>query len=1013
MRLYFTALLFFLAFQLVAQKDTNYFQQEVVYNIHVTLNDKQHQIDGNEKIIYKNNSPKTLNYIYFHLWPNAYKNYKSALSKQKLEEGNTNLYFAHDSILGFIDGLEFKVNGEVASWNITEANQDVAIVYLPMPLLSGESVEISTPFSVKLPKGIFSRMGHIGQSYQITQWYPKPAVYDENGWHNMPYLDQGEFYSEYGTYDVHITLPTNYRVGATGDLVNGDEELAWLDSIAEKTSQIEEFDLYDMDFPISSSQTKTLHYHQEKVHDFAWFADKRYHVLKGDVVLPHSKEKVTTWAMFTNNEADLWKKSIEYLNDATYYYSLWNGDYPYKHVTAVDGALSAGGGMEYPNVTVIGESGNDFSLETVIMHEVGHNWFYGILGSNEREHPWMDEGINSANELRYIEKKYPERKLVGDVTEDNASSVVKWFDLLHFKHKAQYELAYLINARRNLDQPIEFPAAEYTPLNYGGIVYSKTAIVFDYLRAYLGDEMYDKCMQRYFQEWKFKHPQPKDLKKIFEEETGENLDWFFDEMIKTTKKIDYKITRAKTDTLGNSLLKIKNNGKINSPFSISGMKDGKIVATQWYEPIDKKAFVSFSKGDYSHYRIDAELDIPEISRKNNTLKAKGLFKTIEPLRLQWLGSIENPDKTQLFFTPIVGWNNNDKFMVGLALYNSTLPSKKFEYLLAPMYSFHTEEINGYASAFYHIMPSFIFQDITIGGAAKSFTYLNIGNQELKYYKLTPKLEIEFKKKRARQFNRTFFSYEFVNIIEETTDFRKDELGNNVSFVNNENFYINNVTFGIQSKHPINPFLVTANVQQHQDFVKLNLTANYRFAYKKPQTGLDIRLFIGRFLYNKDEVANSRFNYNLTGGQASDYMYNELFLGRNDINGVFNQQLAILDGGFRNLVFAESDDTFLAANRWLNSVNVKSNLFSKHIALYADFGIVGALSRDFFGNEVEKVSDVAYNFGATLVVVPNFFEIYFPFKSSSDLNQLKYHDKIRFVLQLNLLNPQKIIRNFDL
>jgi len=1013
MKLYLILSAFVFTFQLFAQKDTNYFQQEVIYDIRVNLNDKQHQIDGSEKITYKNNSPKTLNYIYFHLWPNAYKNYKSALSKQKLEEGNTDLYFAHDSLLGFIDGLEFKINGEVTSWNITEANQDVAIVYLPMPLLSGESVEISTPFSVKLPKGIFSRMGHIGQSYQITQWYPKPAVYDENGWHNMPYLDQGEFYSEYGTFDVHLTLPKNYVVGATGDLINGESELNWLDSLANHTATIEEFDT-DMSFPMSSSELKTLHYHQEKVHDFAWFADKRYHVLKGEVELPHSKEKVTTWAMFTNNEADLWKKSITYLNDATYYYSLWNGDYPYKHVTAVDGALSAGGGMEYPNVTVIGESGNDFSLETVIMHEVGHNWFYGILGSNEREHPWMDEGINSANELRYIEKKYPERRLVGDVTEDSASRIVKWLDLLHFKHKAQYELAYLVNAKRNKDQPIELPAAEYTSLNYGGIVYSKSAIVFDYLRAYLGDEMYDKCMQRYFEEWKFKHPQPKDLRKIFEEETGKNLDWFFHDLIKTTKKMDYKISRAKKDSLGEPLLKVKNLGKINAPFSISGMKEDKIVTTQWYEPISKKDFVPFEKGDYDSYKIDAELDLPEISRKNNTLQTKGIFKKTEPLRLQWLGSIENPDKTQLFFTPIVGWNNNDKFMVGMALYNSTLPSKKFEYILAPLYSFYTNELNGYASAFYHIMPNTFIQNMAVGASAKSFTMLNYGEQELKYYKINPRIEIEFRKKRARQFTNTFFSYEFVNIYEENTDFSKrDENGKVLYAKNLDYFYINNVIGGIKSKHPINPYLLKGNVQQHKDFVKINVEARYSFAYKMPKTGLNFRFFVGRFLYNSDEQKNSRFNYNFSGMEASDYMYSELFLGRNSVGGRFNQQIALLDGGFKNPVIPESQGQFMQANKWLNTLNVESNLFSKHLSLYADVGMAATISRDFLGNEVDKVSDFAYNVGIALKIFPDFFEIYFPITSSGELNQLKYQDKIRFVLNLKLIQPFEIVRKFDM
>ena len=1006
MRFLLTILLFSYTSILFSQIEKDYFQQQVDYNIDVKLDDKNHEFTAFEKITYTNNSPKTLTYLYFHLWPNAYKKYNSALGKQQLEDHNTKLYYAPDSILGFIDGLEFKVGHEKLQWEYAPYHEDICIVHLLDPLKSGESVEITTPFHVKIPKGIFSRMGHIGESYQITQWYPKPAVYDKEGWHQMPYLDQGEFYSEFGTFDVFITIPKNYVVAATGDLVNGEKELDWLTAIAKKTATIDSFDTKDMSFPPSSDTTKTLHFHQEKVHDFAWFADKRFHVLKGEVELPHSKRKVTSWAMFTNNEAYLWKKSIDYINDATYYYSLWNGDYPYNHVTAVDGALSAGGGMEYPNITVIGESGDFFGLETVIMHEVGHNWFYGILGSNERDHGWMDEGINSMNENRYIETKYPNRKLLGGDVSDK-KNILQWFDIFQYTHKTQYELAYLVNARRNVDQPIEETSAAYTPLNYGGIVYSKTAIVFDYLMAYLGEELYDKCMQRYFNEWKFKHPQPEDLRKIFEEETRKNLSWFFDGLIKTTNKIDYKIAGFKEDTstTENILLKIRNRGKIHGPFSVSGVKDGKIITTQWYEPIGNKTFVSFKKGDFDNYRIDAELNIPEIKRKNNTLQTKGLFKTTEPLRLQWLGSIENPDKTQLFFTPIAGWNINDKGMLGMAFYNSLIPSKKFEYVLAPMYAFNSENMTGYASFFYHIMPHSVFQNIAIGANAASFSYLrfnteqnSLGREVLAYYKINPSITFDFKKKSPRQYSSLFLSIENINIVEEQTNWNSG-----IYDIGIGNYYVNKFTFGINNTHPINPFYVTAVLQQADNFVKLDLTANYHFAYKKAKTGFDVRIFIGRFLNNN--FLDNRFSYNLSGN--SDYLYEQIYLGRNTTTGILNQQFAVTDGGFKNLTTTPS------GNQWLNAVNLKSNLFTKYISVYADFGIVGFLEHDYKGNEIDGVSEATYDFGLALNIIPTIFEIYFPIYLSSDLNQLKYGEKIRFTFNINQLNPFKMIRKFDL
>lgn len=994
-----------------SQKGEQYFQQEVNYQINVELDDQRHKLKASETITYINNSPKTLNYIYFHLWPNAYKKYNSALGNQKLEEHSTLLYHAPDSIMGYIDGLEFKVNNEPLEWHYDKQHEDICQVFLLDPLKPGDTVIINTPFNVKIPKGIFSRLGHMGQSYQITQWYPKPAVFDNDGWHQMPYLDQGEFYSEYGTFDVSITLPKNYVVGATGDLANGDREIEWLNKIAEITAKKDSFDYQDMSFPKSSNQTKTLHYHQEKVHDFAWFADKRYHVLKGEVELPYSRRKVTTWAMFTNNEADLWMNSIEYLNDATYYYSKWNGDYPYNHVTAVDGALTAGGGMEYPNITVIGQSGNDFGLETVIMHEVGHNWFYGILGSNERDHPWMDEGLNSMNENRYIETKYPNRRLVGSDSVVERTPL-KLFDITQYKHKASYELAYLFNQRRNLDQPIEFDAAEYTSLNYGGIVYSKTAIVFDYLMAYLGEDVYDNCMQRYFNEWKFKHPQPENLQNIFEEETGKDLKWFFNDLIKTTKSLDYKIVRAKKDTANpkNILIKVRNRG-VNGPFSISGVtKDGTITTTKWFEPIDKKSFVSFPKGDFDKYRIDAELNIPEVKRKNNNLQVKGLLKKTEPLRLQLVGSVENPDKTQLFFAPIAGVNMNDKGMLGMAFYNSAIPSKKFEYVVAPMYAFSSENINGYASAHYHITPNNLFQDIVIGANASSFSYLRFntkqhskGRDVLEYYKINPTIEFTFKKKRARQFSQAFIKLENINIIEEKANYSLNDEGINVYDIDMENYYINRLTLGIKNTHPINPFTANVVVQQANDFIKLDLEANYHFAYKKHKTGLDIRIFLGRFILNDN--TNGRYHYNLSGN--SDYTYEQIFVARNTPNHFLNQQAAITDGGFKNLTTVRSGDS------WLSAINVKSNLFTKTISLYGDFGLIGFKDRDFNNNEIDAVSDPAYNIGLSLNIIPKIFEIYFPVVMSSDLNQLNYGEKIRFTLNLNTLNPFKFARNFEM
>ncbi len=190
------------------------------------LNDIDNTLDGYEVLNYTNNSPDTLYFIWFHLWPNAYKNDRTAFSEQLLQLGRTDFYFSDENERGYINRLDFKVDGITTQLEDHPLYIDVAKLVLPAPLVPGQTIKITTPFHEKLPLN-FSRGGHVAHTYQITQWYPKPAVYDKDGWHPMPYLDQGEFYSEFGNFNVQINVPQDYVVAATGELQNQDE-IKWL-----------------------------------------------------------------------------------------------------------------------------------------------------------------------------------------------------------------------------------------------------------------------------------------------------------------------------------------------------------------------------------------------------------------------------------------------------------------------------------------------------------------------------------------------------------------------------------------------------------------------------------------------------------------------------------------------------------------------------------------------------------------------------------------------------------------
>ena len=899
-----TLLLAILSLNLSAQ---DYFQQEVNYTIDVELNDEDHTLKGMEYIDYTNSSTNDLNFLWFHIWPNAYKDNTTELAKQKLQDGSTSLHYSTEQERGFINGLNFKVNGEMIRWDYHPEHIDICKLLLNKPLKSGESIQISTPFFVKIPDGKFSRLGHVKQSYMITQWYPKPAVYDIDGWHPMPYLDQGEFYSEFGSFDVSITLPSNYTVGATGDLQNKNE-LARLNKIAKATDTITKFS-DDMSFPLSDLSTKTLRYIQKDVHDFGWFADKRYHVLKGEVELPHSKGKVTIWTMFTNNEADLWKNSIEYMHDAVYYYSLWNGDYPYKQCTAVDGTISAGGGMEYPNVTVIGESGNAKYLELVIMHEVGHNWFYGMLGSNERLHPWMDEGINSHNELRYMRRKYPEYNMLLD---ELPPFITKALDLKDYTNKKMMgEIMYLMNAWTGKDQPIELHSAEYTGMNYGGIVYSKTAIVFDYLMAYLGEDVYDKCMRTYFKKWHYKHPDPKDLRAVFEEVSGKNLAWFFEDVIGTIKQLDYAIVDVKKETK-DLLVTLENKGEITGPVIISGVKDGQSMTPLWTEGFEGKKTIRYINGDYDHVRIDYNGDMPETNRNNNIYKIKGLFKQCEPLKLQIIGSMYHPGKTQIFFHPMMNYNIYNKHSFGLKIYNHFLPKGGLTYKIAPLYSSGTKDLTGEMNlAYTKYSQTSRFQEFTLSVDGKQYLY----DYDKEYTRIKPQLNIKLQKPSLRSKIDNYLSASYVYLEKEN-----ETLG----FIKGRYTYSNARTF--------NPYSLHAGIEKGEEYSKVQVRMNLRKDLNQKKK-LNIRGYFGYVNTTDDKYKLKMSAWN----GSDDYMFSERVFSRRESsehNIPYQQQIFIREGGLKHF----TNDS-LNSNQFLASAYVDYNLL-KPLSLYIEGGTNG-------------------------------------------------------------------------
>ncbi len=974
----------------------NYFQQEVNYSIDVELNDTLHTLTGFISIEYKNNSPQALNEIWMHLWSNAYKNTETAFAKQMLENGSTEFRFSKAFEKGAIGKLSFKVNAETVKWALDSTHIDIAKITLNKSLLPGEKITITTPFTVKIPK-TFSRLGHEGQSYQISQWYPKPAVFDLNGWHPMPYLDQGEFYSEFGTFDVRITLPKNYVVGATGELQTASEH-AWMDSLImaqagdtllknEKRKRRKNGDA----FPPSSSEMKTIEFKQNNIHDFAWFADKRYIVRRDTVELPASKRKVLCTTMFKPSSKMLWKNSTDYLKDAILHYSEKVGEYPYNVVTAVEGALKAGGGMEYPTITVIGGASSEESLDEVITHEVGHNWFYGILASNERKHPWMDEGVNSYYEREYMKRKYPNSKVLGGIAD---SGLGKMLDVKRWKQTDMNYLAYLLQARENRDQKATLPAHEFTPLNMGIVVYLKTALLLDYLKNYLGENRFDSCMYTYFNQWKFKHPQPDDFRKTFEEVSGENLSWWFDSLLNTTKKPDVKIKRVEVmnDSITNISYK-KNYDFIRVLPSVM-MKNKVVNDTSWSMPDIRR------RNNFFHFKK---------SKKSNPAHPSPLTPHPAPLRLQFLTSIENPERTQICFAPWIGGNNYDKFFAGVAFYNPILPAQRFTYLIAPAYSVRAKTVVGGFRMNYHFYPEEgSVQHFSFGVNGKRYSYW-LQPEPMQFNKIEPNISIEFKKKHPRSPNTHFLNLRSVNVWLDYSFKQGKE-----TVERTQHYYVNEAVYRFERKTTLHPFDVSATVQQTDYFLQMRAEANFRISYKQKNKGFDIRIFAGgNPLYfkagNDISAPLGRLYLSMNTLQNNvywlqrDYTFDETFIDRNGQSNVVGRQIAHTQGAFRSLT------TFGATRKFLLSSNFSTQLpIPVPIYPWASMAMVY--------NELNK-AEFAAEVGVS-VGLKDMLEIHIPFATTKNIrdNQelfgyKRFFQRISFTAKIKLGQPLDLIRRF--
>jgi aminopeptidase N len=551
----------------------------VQYNIKVDLDPRSAKMTGSETIIYKNNSPDTLRIIYFHLYYNAFKP-GSYLDFHYRESGDYEIAELSARGRGYIDIDLLKIDGsESGDYAI---DNTVMKLNLGHPLAPGGEASIYIEWTSQIPaRG--SRTAHSGRHFDVGQWYPKPAVYDRFGWHAQQYLDY-EFFADFADFNVELTLPAEFIVAHMGELINEEEiygfrlpeppgdtilvdilkdfnlrgresrgsgspDFVPRDREDEEESEEENYENgFNDDSPDSAPDTvtadtelRTWKFRADNVHDFAFCADPEFIV----DICKYKDVEIRTYYKESNRE--YWQtKAAEYTRKAIRYFSEKYMPYPCRQYSTVSGLT--GGGMEYPQLTMVwqraGSRGDhDHGLESLIVHEVGHAWFYGILGFNENEQAFLDEGLTSFAEIDYMEHYYGRRH-------NNYSYKKGWQKKLlpNGDSRNDAQKRYIGRAMKSDEDPMLIPADLYKSYgHYYNASYEKAASVYFMLQYAMGREKFGLFLSRLFEKWAYRHPYFEDVKRVAEEVHGSSLEWFFRQWFQTTWRLDYSLNSVQSE----------------------------------------------------------------------------------------------------------------------------------------------------------------------------------------------------------------------------------------------------------------------------------------------------------------------------------------------------------------------------------------------------------------------------------------------------------------------------------
>lgn len=648
--------------------EQGYWQQDVHYQIDARIDEKRDLIEGRMELTYWNNSPDTLQEAFFHLYQNAFQ----PGSYYDKKRGGSPKYGQHGSKGRGTQVEEIRVNGQKVK---TELDNTILRIELPEGLKSGEKVSFSMRFRTYFDeKGTWRRMDLFRTSegkkhYNGVHWYPRISVYDQrSGWTTDQHLGK-EFYGDFGTFDVSLNFPSNFIVQATGNLTNRKEAMP--DSLRQA------LDLSNFEdkawgepastiIPYDSSERKTWNFHAENVHDFAFTADPTYRI---DTVKWNG---ITCMALVQEAHASGWSNAASLTKETIKTFSRKIGPYGHNKIIVAD----ARSGMEYPMLTLCG--GRDPGYRGLLVHEIGHEWFFGMVGTNETYRAAMDEGFTQ------FLTAYGLETIDGDtlVQKTPENPYEKKFEEPAIAREQEVYMGYLKSALRKNDAVLNTHSDHFKDYGKYRQVYYKMSTMLYNLQYVLGDSLFWGSMQNYFKEWRFAHPYFNDFRRSVNQYSNTDLNWFFDQWWNTRERIDYAVKNVEKLKGDRHRIVLERKGEMQMPLDVrikgkNGQTQDYYIPNSWFKKqtnaktldrwigwgkdfSDTYSFTTKVPDGIDEVIIDPSGRLADVDRRNNR---KHL-----PVELSFdAGLYEEPDRKhyEIRWRPALWYNGLDGVKLGL------------------------------------------------------------------------------------------------------------------------------------------------------------------------------------------------------------------------------------------------------------------------------------------------------------------------------------------------------------